>query len=375
MILPNRQPEMYAFKTLVNHRGRFLITSFGIGLCISLMLFLLAIFKGVADGCMRYINESDADLWVLQKHTSQIMRGTSLLTANQGNIIREIPGVSFVSPIFFFSSSVNFHGKTGTVRLTGYDPGTGRGGPPELFKGNELENDDEIILDHSFAFKYRITLGDKIVINNDSLTVKGLSTGTNMGVYQYAFVTLKKAQSLIGFPGIISFFELKLDKGTDISKIRDLIKTKLSGVNVIDRNTFLENNRREMESGFLPMLYVIAFIGAIVLTAILSLILSVYIMEQRKDYAILKALGAPGGFVPGIVIQQAFILAFSGMVIALILFFPLIRAVDRIAPEVTTESSVWQILSVFAGLLIISLTSSLIPVLKLRRIYPLELFV
>ncbi len=365
---------MYAFKTLVNHRGRFLITSLGIALCIILMLFLLAIFRGVADGCMRYINESDADLWILQKHTSNIMRGTSLLFMNQGKIIKEIPGVRLVSPVFFFSSSVKMTGATATVRLTGYDISTGRGGPPELFKGKALENDNQIILDRSFAFKYNLHLGDEVTINEDILTVTGFSSGTNMGVYQYAFVTLKKAQSLIGLPGIVSFFQVRTEKGSDILKISEIIKSSVNGVTAIDRKTFLENNQHEMESGFLPMLYVIAIIGAIVLTAILSLILSVYIMEQRIDYTIIKALGAPRGFIPGIVLRQALILAFSGMVIAVVLFFPLLKIVEILTPEVVTESSAWQIIGVFAGLLVISLISSFFPILKLRHIYPLELF-
>jgi putative ABC transport system permease protein len=365
---------MYAFKTLVNNRGRYFITSFGIGLCITLMLFLLAIFRGVSDGCMRYINESDADLWILQKHTSNIMRGTSLLMMNQGNIIKGIPGVKQVAPVFFFSSSVKTHDASGTVRLTGYDINTGRGGPPEIFKGKALENDNQIILDRSFAIKYELNLEDKITMNEDTLIVTGFSAGTNMGVYQYAFVTLKKAQSLIGLPGIVSFFQVRIKEGSDPREISELIKSSVKGVAVLDRKTFLQNNQHEMESGFLPMLYVIALIGAIVLTAILSLILSVYIMEQRLDYTIIKALGAPGGFIPGVVLRQAFILAFSGMVIAVILFFPLLKIVGILTPEVVTETSAWQIFSVFTGLLVISLISSFFPILKLRHIYPLELF-
>ena len=54
----------------------------------------------------------------------------------------------------------------------------------------------------------------------------------------------------------------------------------------------------------MPLLYVIALIGAVVLTSLLSLILSVYVLEQQKDYAIMKALGAPVELVPGIVINS-----------------------------------------------------------------------
>jgi putative ABC transport system permease protein len=365
---------MYAFKTLFNQFGRFIITSFGIALCIILMLFLLAVFRGVANGSMRYIRASDADLWILQRHTVNIMRGTSLLTMNQGNTIQKVQGVRLVAPIFFFSSSIRIRHTSGTVRLTGYDLNIGKGGPPELFKGNELKNDSQIILDRSFAAKYKIHLGDKIPLNDDTMIVTGLSSGTNMGVYQYAFVSLKKAQSLIGFPGVVSYFEVKVEKGTDLLKVAENIKSALPGVVVLDRDTFMRNNEREMESGFLPMLYVIAFIGAVVLTAILSLILSVYILEQRRDYAIIKALGAPAGFIPGIVLRLSLILTASGMVIAVILFFPLLKVVDKFTPEVSTESSFVQILAVLAGVLIISLVSSFFPILRLRRIYPLELF-
>jgi putative ABC transport system permease protein len=365
---------MYALKTLVSQSGRFIITSLGIALCIILMLFLLAVFRGVANGSMRYIRESDADLWVLQRHTVNIMRGTSILTMSQGKTIEKIEGVKQVSPIFFFSSSVRLPHTSGTVRLTGYDIQTGEGGPPELFKGSELKNDSQIILDRSFAAKYKIRLGDKIPMNDDSLTVTGLSSGTNMGVYQYAFVTLKRAQSLIGFPGLVSFFQVRVNEGTSIPEVAKKIKAALPDVGVFNRETFLQNNEREMESGFLPMLYVIAFIGAVVLTAILSLILSVYILEQRRDYAIIKALGAPAGFIPGIVIRLSLILSASGMVIGVILFFPLLKVVDKITPEVSTETSFTQILAVLAGILIISLISSFLPILRLRHIYPLELF-
>ena len=365
---------MYAFKTLLRQRGRFMITSLGIALCIILMLFLLAIYKGVADGSVRYIRDSDADLWILQRHTSNILRGTSLLMMNKGNIIKEIPGVKLVAPILFFSASIKMSNTSATVHLTGYDIKLRKGGPPEIFKGNELKDDNQIILDHSFAAKYKIHIGDKIPIKDDTLIVAGLSSGTNMFVYQYAFITLKKANSLVGFPGIVSCFQVKVEEGADPHIIAESIRSSVSDVAVFDRDTFLQNNIHEMESGFLPMLYVIAFIGAIVLTAILSLILSVYILEQRRDYTIIKALGSPAGYIPGIVLRLALILATSGMAIAVILFFPLIKVVEKFTPEVSAESSVGQIMAVFTGLLIISLISSFFPILSLRHIYPLELF-
>jgi putative ABC transport system permease protein len=233
---------MYALKSLLKQFGRFIITSFGIALCVILMLFLLAIYKGVADGSVRYIRQSDSDLWVLQRHTSNILRGTSILPRRKGNIIKQIPGVKLVSPVLFFTASLRMTDASGTVHLTGYDIKTGQGGPPEIFKGNELKADSQIILDHSFAAKYKVHLGDKIPIKDDTLTVTGLSSGTNMFVYQYAFITLKKAYSLIGFPDIVSCFLVKVEEGIDPLTVAERISSEVSDVAVYDKKTFLQNN-------------------------------------------------------------------------------------------------------------------------------------
>jgi ABC-type antimicrobial peptide transport system permease subunit len=88
----------------------------------------------------------------------------------------------------------------------------------------------------------------------------------------------------------------------------------------------------------------------------------------------MKALGAPAGFIPRIVIQQSLILAAGGMVIAILLFDLMLNAVKRFSPTISAESSVRQILIVAGGLLVISLLSSILPLLRQRRIYPLEVF-
>jgi len=365
---------MYALKTLLDQRLRFVLTVFGVALCVILMLFLLSIYKGVSDGSVEYVRASDADLWVLQKHATNILRSTSILTPVHGNIINNTSGVESVSPILFILASVKLPQGDATIYLTGYDPESGRGGPPVLAKGSPLTNNDQIILDQSFASKYRIRIGDRIPVKDDTLTVVGFSTGTNMFVIQYAFITLEKAHSIVGFNTIVSGFQVKVDPEQDPLEVAARIESQLSDIAVFDSKTFLENNIREMESGLMPLLFVVAVIGAIVLTAILSLILSVNVLERRNDFAIMKALGSPNTFIPGLVIKQALILATSGIVIAIILFFPLLQGVEILSPEVSARSSIIQIIVVAAGVIVISLISSVIPNRRLRKIYPMEVF-
>jgi len=60
--------------------------------------------------------------------------------------------------------------------------------------------------------------------------------------------------------------------------------------------------------------------------------------------------------------------------LGVILFFPMTSLIERITPEVANTTSVGQILLVSAGILVISAISSILPIRKIRKIYPLEVF-
>jgi putative ABC transport system permease protein len=365
---------MYALKTLTDQPFRFIITSCGVALCVVLILFLLGIYKGVSVGSVEYVRSSDADLWVLQRHATNILRCTSLLTPEHGTTLKEAPGVKSVSPVLFILASVSLPEGPATLYLTGYDPKTGRGGPPEISRGRNLRKSGEIVLDRSFAFKHHINIGDPMQVKNDTLVVVGFSNGTNMFVIQYAFITLADAHRIIGLAGIVTCYLVKVIPGADFKRVSSEIETRLPDVVVFGHEKFLENNIHEMESGILPLLFVVAVIGSVVLMAILSLILSINVLERRKDFAIMKALGAPDGFIPGLVVIQAMILSGSGLVVGIALFFPLMGAVEQLSPEVSVMTSIFQILAVTLSVMLISLISSIFPVRKLRKVYPLEAF-
>lgn len=366
---------MYTLKIIFGQPVRFLLTIGGIALCVILMLFLMSIYKGVADGSVEYVRASDADLWILQEHATNILRSTSLLTEDKRNAIRDVPGVGSVSRVMFILATVDMPQGPATIYLTGYDMETGSGGPPALEQGDGLSGHDQIILDASFARKYHIRIGDRLPIKKDTFTVSGISSGTNMFVIQYAFISIQKAWALIGFSNIASCYLIEVSPGTEPAIVADRIRAEVDGINVIGQDRFLENNIREMESGLLPLLYTVALISAVVLVAILSMILSVQVLERRNDFAILKALGSPTSFIPALIIKQALILSGFGMILALILYFPMLRIIEHVSPEVSASTSSIHLLTVTGGVLLISLVSSILPYQKSRTIYPLEIFI
>lgn len=365
---------MYAVRTLRSQPLRLALTVGGIALCIVLMLFLLAVYRGVADGSVEYIRQNRADLWVLQDNATNILRGSSLIRPEQLLAISRAPGVRTAAPVLFLLSTIRRGDRVGTIFLTGFDPGAGLGGPPALAWGRGPRADDEIVLDRSFAMKFGFKAGEEVDLQGRRLKLVGISRGTNAFVIQYAFVTLRFARDLIGVPGLATCVMVNAEPGAEIGPIREEICDVLAGLQAYDQATFLANNVHEMRSGFLPLLYTVAAIGSVVLTAILSLLLSVNILERRKDFAILKTLGAPSGFLWGLVVKQAALIASVSCAAALALFFPLVRLIERVSPEVTAKSTPGQVAGVAAAVLLMSLASSLAAVRRLRRIYVLEAF-
>ncbi len=364
---------MNALRTLLDQRLRLALTVGGVALCVVLMLFLWSVYEGVRVGSVEYVRASDADLWVLQRHTTNILRGTSILPEAQGAVLRDLPGVASASPVLFLMAGIERGDAASTLYVTGFDPSTGVGGPPRLVAGRRPETEGEIVLDRAFALKSDLAVGDEVRMGDVTLGVTGLSTGTNMFVIQYAFTTLAQAQALAGLPGTVSTWLVGLDEGADAEAVAATIRSTF-GVEAYDHATFVANNVREMESGFLPLLLAVAVLGAIVLAAILSLILSVNVLERRFDFAVMKALGAPAFFVPGLVVRQALWIVSMGLAAALLLFFPLLAGLEAAAPEIEARTTLLQIVVVAVGVAGIGLVASLLPIERVRRIYALEVF-
>jgi putative ABC transport system permease protein len=364
----------FAFKTLTDHPVRYIITACGIGLCVILILFLMGIYRGVADGSVEYVRSSLADLWVLQRHATNILRSTSLLKPSHGRKIKEVAGVSNVSPVLFILAAVELPNGPQTLYLTGYEPVTGDGGPPTIVEGRNIGGDSEIVIDRSFAAKNRIEVGDTLQVKNYRFAVAGLSGGTNMFVIQYAFISLADAHRIIGVAGIVTCYQVLLEAGADPVVVSQAIEDRMPDVVAFGREEFLANNIREMESGILSLLFTVSVLGSVVLTVILSLILSINVLERRKDYAIMKALGSPEGFIPRLVVLQSVMLSLTGLALGILAHFPAGRLVERLSPEVSLTTTTVHMAAVILVVLAISLVSAVIPIQKLKRIYPLEAF-
>lgn len=365
---------LYARRLLQRQPQRLLLTIMAIALCAVMMQFLLASYQGVSDGSVEYIRKNVCDLWVMQRNTTNLLRGTSFLTSAHGDALRASSRVRTASPVLLLLPTLHAGRRSSTIFLAGYEVSAGRGGPPEMVEGRAIAGDDEIVLDRSFGMKLGIVPGDTVRIQESRLVVTGLSEGTNAFVIQYGFVTLACAQRIAGIPDLVSLYIIDLTGGSDVHAVARDLEREVGSIAVFPHATFLDNNLKEMESGFLPLLFAIAGIGVVVMTIILSLLLSITILERRKDLAIMKTLGAPRGYLPGGVALLALLLALLGIVAATLLYPLLVGIVESLSPEISTQTTLPHVVLVVAICVTISQVSAMLAMRRLRSIYALEVF-
>src|SRR3989339_1986009 len=90
-----------AGRDIQHNIGRFVLTTFGVGLLLMIVMGMGGIYRGLVQEATLLVDRIDADLWVVQKDTRGPFAEVSRVPANLEDRVRAVPGVlssrSFVS--------------------------------------------------------------------------------------------------------------------------------------------------------------------------------------------------------------------------------------------------------------------------------------
>jgi putative ABC transport system permease protein len=344
----------------------------GIGFCAALFGALWSIYRGAVEGSVAYFRDVDADVWVLQRSADNLIRGLSILPAGRGGRFA-VDGVESVSRILVLPASVQAAAGVATVTLVGFEPQR-PGGPPALAGGRDPARDDEIAIDEALARKLKVRPGDAVSVAGHPLTVTGLSARTNATAMQYAFVTLGRAQDLLPVPGLVSAYLLKAAPGADPAAVAAAAAARDPAIVALGRETLVAANARVLDESFLPVLVLVTGLSAILLLVILSLIVSMSVLEHRRTFAIFKILGASRTTIWAAVERDALGLALAGLVAAAAIAAAIVPLLRLALPTANLYFAPAQALLEATAVIAIAAVSGSLATLQTRGIYPLEAF-
>jgi putative ABC transport system permease protein len=302
---------------------------------------------------------------------------------------RGVAGVESVTPVYLGVGSwknPDTHGVR-TIFVVGLDPADRA---LTLAAVNDqrasIQPEDAVIFDELSRPEYgpiadRVRAGQVVTaeLNNRELEIAGLFRfGTSFGID--GTVITSETNFLRLFPnrkrGLIEIGLVRVAPGADPARVRDSIRAILpADVDVLTRAAFAEKEIAYWDSST-PIGYVFSFgvlVGMVVGGIIVYQILFADVNDHLPEYATLKAMGYSNGFLAGVVIQQAVILAALGFLPGVAMSLVLYRVsgeATRLPLEMTTGRALFVL-----GLTVTMCTVSAVMALrKVRSADPAEVF-
>ena len=174
---------------------KFVLTGLGLGLLIGVTLTMAGVFRGMVDDAQALLNNSGADLWVVQKDTQGPYAESSSLKDDVVRSIAGMPGVAMAANITYFTMQVRtVGGKEARAMVVGIEPGASGlpGQPSHLLAGRHLTRSHyEAVAD----VKTGLSLGDRVEIRRHTYEVVGLTRRmVSSGGDPMIFIPIKDAQ-------------------------------------------------------------------------------------------------------------------------------------------------------------------------------------
>lgn len=354
---------------------RFFVTVSGCGVALSLMLFLVGVYGGVKTESNGYVESRPTDVWVAQRNTTNLIRSTSFLDLGWRDRLLESPSVGSVAPLLRLITTLTIREHVYTAFVCGVEPGL-PATQPTIVEGRGDLAPGEIVVDRAFARRAGIAIGDTLLVQQQPFRVAGISTGTNAVITQFTFISLADARNLLPLPlpDIVSYLLVSARPGVTTAALAADLRSRAPSLTVLTADEFAGNNLDELRTGLLPILATVAGFGGVVGAAVLTLLLYSSILERREDYALLKAIGASRSFLIRLVFRQSLTATAWGYAFGLLTYALLKPVLMQLVP-VLTVSLPWRP-AVLIGLTAIAmgLLSAWLPLRRLERIYPGEVF-
>lgn len=365
---------MLSARTLLHDRLRLAISIGAMGFAVLLILLLRAIMDGTIARSTSYIDHVGADVFVARAGVENMSLTSSSVSAEQVGALRAEEGVAAATGIIRVHMIIHNGDTRRPAELVGFEPESGLGGPWKLSSGHSVEQADEVVLDRVLAAELGAGPGAVVGIAGNEFRVVGLSSETAAIAGKVAFVRLDAAQQLLRMPGLTSFLLIRTAPGTRPETIAARIDRTYPELNALTRRELSRNDRDLLSSVFIKPVNVMSTVGFLVGLAIASLTIYTTTAERIRDFGVLKAIGAPNSFLFRTVVAQATALCLAGFATGLGATAVAGLFISDAFPDIGVLIEELYALQVLGLVLLLSLMSAAVPVVRIMRVDPLMVF-
>lgn len=316
-----------ARRNLLADGRRLLAGVLGVGLALMLVLLLDGLWQGVRRQASIYPDRSGADLFVTQHGVANFLGETSAIPIATVDAVRDTPGVDWAAPVRGQFVVFDLHGKKVPAYLVGSVPGQ-PGGPWRLAAGRRARDDDEIVVDDVLARRHGLAIGDDLEIGGRTYRIVGRSVETAAVMTGFVVVTHRASDDLFRAPGTTSYVLV----GTrEVEAVKRRLEAR--DLTVFTRQQLADRDRRLLTGIFGAPVRLMVAVAFGVGTLVVALTVYASVIERRREYGIVKALGAGRWAVTGVVVRQSLLLAAVGLVVGFGLYLAGRALIAELRPQ------------------------------------------
>lgn len=393
-----------AVRDIRYHRGRFILTSIGLGLLLGVVMSMGGIYRGLFADALAVLDSTRADIWVVQQDTNGPFAENSRIPEDIKYRVQAVPGVAEAAPLSFQTIQVERMGKPFRFFLIGYDL-NGFGGPPGIIAGRDIRQKHyEMVV----AKAMKMEIGEKIHLGLHDYTVVGI-TGkvVSSGGDPAAYVSLADAQDI----------QFKKDNDA-IRNDRERIGTNLAGIRYLSpaQATYLQQNIADLTESthtvntivarlapgadikdvqgrisrwnhFRPIsveeqtkiltkgmiekarmqLGLFRIILLVISAVIISLIIYTSTLDKIRVIATLKLIGSQNRVIIGMILQQSLLM---GIIAYAIGYVMILLTYEKFPRRIVLEP--FDLQALFVIVVAICMISSFVGIRKALRVEPAE---
>ena len=331
--------------------GKFVFTGVGLGLLIGVTLTMAGVYRGMVDDAKVLLDNSRADLWVVQQGTLGPYAEPSSLPDDLYRGLLGMPGVARAANVTYLTMQVGHGARDVRAMVVGVVPGgPGEPGQPGyLIAGRHITRSHyEAVADAASG----LALGDRIRIRRNHYLVVGLTRRmVSSGGDPMVFIPLKDAQEAqflkdndaivqqrrrtaanpaFNRPSVPGLLEAVIASQNTNSSVNAVLVQVRPGeipeevAAAIRRWKRLEvYTRAQMEEILIGKLIATSarqigmflVILAMVSAAIVAFIIYTLTLGKIREIAVLKLLGTRNRTIAGMILQQALALGVLGFVV------------------------------------------------------------
>ena len=393
-----------AGRDIMHSLGKFVFTGMGLGLLIGVTLSMAGIYRGLVDDGKALLDNSGADLWVVQQDTLGPYAESSSIYDDAWRGIRSMLGVARAANVTYFTMQVRQGDRDVRAMVTGItagEPGA-PGWPPYLVAGRQITRGHyEAVADIATGFK----LDDQIQIRRNLYTVVGLTRRmVSSGGDPMVFIPLKDAQEAQFLkdndaiwqqrhrtaanpvfnrpqvPGLldaviasqstnlyVNAVLVQLEAGHDANDVADSIR-RWKRLTVYTRSQMEKIIIGKLIATSAKQIGMFLVILSLVSAAIVAFIIYTLTMGKIREIAVLKLIGTKNRTIVGLIMQQAIALGVIGFVVGKITA-TLVMA--PIFPKYVLLEPMDSVIG-FGAVVVICMISSIVAIRAAMKVDPAE---